>query len=71
MNTRKVLDTANKRMLPVEEAAAYIGMGFSKTKSILSEIGAKRNLGRRVVYDKVVIDKWLDALTTGEEGDQS
>lgn len=57
---------ADKRMISAEEAAAYIGMGMSKTRQLLSEIGAKRNLGRRVVYDKVIIDKWLDSMADQE-----
>lgn len=66
MRTRNRKTDADKRMISVEEAAAYIGMGISRTKQILNEIGAKRNLGRRVVYDKVFIDKWLDSMADQE-----
>ena len=57
-----------QRMLGIDGAKAYINMGKSKTMQIMEEIGAKRKIGRRVVYDKAVIDKWLDAMAADQEG---
>ena len=56
------------RMIGVDQASFYIGHGRSKTMQIMETIGAKRRIGRRVVYDKVVIDRWLDSLAADQEG---
>ena len=66
MRTRVTKENAEKRMLNAEEASTYIGMGISRTRQLMSEVGAKRVLGRRVVYDKVIIDKWLDSMADQE-----
>lgn len=70
MNIRK--DPANsaqipKRLLSVEEACGYIGLGRSAAKIYLDRIGAKRKIGRRVLYDKTVIDAALNAATEVEQ----
>lgn len=66
MRNRTRYIEAEKRLINTEEAAAYIGMGISKTREIMETIGAKRRIGRRVVYDKVVIDQWLDSMAHQE-----
>ena len=52
----------SKRMLNIEEAAGYVGIGQSKARAWLVDIGAKRKFGGRVLYDKVVIDDVLNRL---------
>ena len=49
-----------KRMLSIEEAAFYIGMGRTKSRTWLKEIGAIRKIGSRVVCDRKIIDDALD-----------
>ena len=61
---------AEKRMLCIDDASAYIGMGKSRTREIMEELGAKRKIGRRVVYDKKVIDEWLDSLAADQEREE-
>lgn len=56
-----------KRLLSVEEACGYIGLGKSAAKVYLDGIGAKRKIGRRVLYDKTVIDAALNAATEVEQ----
>lgn len=70
MNVRK--DPTNseqiaKRLLSVEEACGYIGLGKSAAKLYLDKIGAKRKIGRRVLYDKTVIDAALNAAAEVEQ----
>ncbi len=67
MRRRTVNDSYTVRMMPIDQAAAYIGQGITRTRQLLNDIGAKRSIGRRVVYDKHVIDTWLDSLATEEE----
>lgn len=52
-----------KRMLSVEEAAFYSGMGRTKCREWLREIGAVRKVGSRVICDRKVIDAALDQLS--------
>lgn len=51
-----------KRMLSIKEVCGYIGRGETKTRIYMDEIGATRKFGRRVLFDKTVIDAALDAL---------
>ena len=51
-----------KRMLNIREAAAYLGLGTTTTRTWLAEIGAKRSFGTRSLYDKNIIDNALDAM---------
>lgn len=51
-----------KRMLSIKEVCGYIGQGETKARIYMDEIGATRKFGRRVLFDKTVIDAALDAL---------
>ena len=62
MQKRRSIEYAEKRMLSLEEAAQYIGQGAYRTRHYMDEIGASRKIGRRVVFDKNVIDRALDQL---------
>lgn len=59
MKVRKEpLATSNipKRLLSISEATVYLGIGRNSALKFLDEIGAKRKIGRRTLYDKVIID---------------
>lgn len=51
-----------RRMLDIEQASSYMGIGKTLARQKLKEIKAERHIGRRVVYDKEIIDKYLDNL---------
>ena len=51
-----------KRMLSVNEAIDYCGLGRVKTLEWCKEIGALKKIGRRSLIDKQVVDAALDAL---------
>ncbi len=48
-----------KRLFSIEEAVTYLGLGKSSARKFLDEIGAKHQIGRRVLYDKQAIDNYL------------
>ena len=48
------------RMLTVELLAAYIGLAAQTVRNNADRIPGRRNLGRRVLFDRHVIDRWLD-----------
>lgn len=50
------------RMLNIKSAAPYMGLGPTCARALLKQIGAEKHIGRRVVYDKQVIDAYLDNL---------
>ncbi len=55
-----------KRLLTEREATAYVGQGTTRAREWFKKIGARRNFGRRVLYDKVVIDRALDEMAAAE-----
>ena len=52
-----------KRMLSIEEAVFYTGMGRTKCRQWVKEIGAVRKIGTRVLCDRKIIDTALDKVT--------
>lgn len=60
-----------KRLLNLNEFMAYVGLGKTKGMEWAKEIGAVRHLGRRVFFDRVIIDKALDDMPmNGARGDE-
>lgn len=62
MKTRQIrkIEIGEKRLLSIKEAAQYIGLGTRTTRAYMDEIGATVKFGRRVCFDKNVIDAALD-----------
>lgn len=56
-----------KRLLSISEATIYLGVGRSSALKYLEAIGAKRQIGRRVLYDKNTIDEYLSNHQKGEK----
>lgn len=52
----------NKRLLNVKEACEYTGLGQTTTRKLMQEIGAVRRFGKRLLYDKTIIDAYLDDM---------
>lgn len=63
-----IKETIPTRLLSLPEASTYIGLGRSRGRTFLDKIGATRRIGKRVLFDKVVIDRYLDSTT--EQGDE-
>lgn len=51
-----------KRLLDVNEVCAYLSLGRCKGVEFAKEIGAEIKIGRRALYDKNKIDKYLDEI---------
>lgn len=56
----------DKRMLSIHEASTYLGIGRNTALKFLESIGAKQHIGRRVLYDKFVIDQYFDSQKGGK-----
>lgn len=51
-----------KRLLNIKEVCIYTGRGQVSARKYMDEIGATRKFGRRVLFDKKVIDRALDSI---------
>ncbi len=56
---------SEKRLLTLQEAAQYIGLGTRRAREFMDQIGAVRKFGSRVLFDKAVIDAALDNKNVG------
>lgn len=56
-----------KRLLNRAELCTYIGMGHVRAEEWAREHGALKRIGRRVLYDRVAIDKAIDENTGDQE----
>ena len=64
MNERTRTDTfEGKRLLSVEELAKYVGLGRHSARQFAEENGAVKRYGKRVLFDRVVIDRALDQMS--------
>lgn len=63
-NRTHIFENGMKRMLSIPEASDYIGLGKHKTREWCEQIGAIRKIGGRVLVDRTVVDRVIDA---GEE----
>ena len=61
MTERKMVSLVNeKRLLDANEVCMYLSLGRNRGVEFARSIGAERKIGRRCLYDRVVIDKYLD-----------
>lgn len=50
------------RLMDTEELRAYTNLGRNNAMKLGEEIGAKVKIGKRVLWDKVKIDQYLNNL---------
>lgn len=54
------------RMLSQKQAEEYTGMGRNTLAEFAGKVGARRKIGKKVLYDKRVIDAALDGMNSDE-----
>ena len=54
------------RMLSQKQAEEYTGMGRNTLSEFAFKVGARRKIGKKVLYDKRVIDAALDGMNSDE-----
>ncbi len=57
LDQRKIRE---KRLLSIEEFCFYSGMQRKLASRLAKEIGIEKRIGRRVLYDRVLFDRWCD-----------
>ena len=55
--------TSKSRLMDTEELRAYTNLGRNSAMKLGEEIGAKVKIGKRVLWDKIKIDQYLNDLT--------
>lgn len=63
--------TMTKRMMNIEELCEYIGMGKTYTSKWAKKHGLARKIGRRTLYDKVLVDELIDGMNKEGEGNHA
>ena len=55
--------SSDKRLLDANEVCHYLSLGRNKGIEFAKSVGAERKIGRRSLYDKLVIDRALDQMS--------
>jgi hypothetical protein len=64
MRLKKIEPAAGEgRLMDTDQLRAYTNLGRNSAMKLGEEIGAKVRVGNRVLWDRVKVDKYLDALT--------
>ena len=63
MRTRNKSNTSDSRLLDIQAAAEYLSLGLSTTRKVLQECGAMKKIGSRVLFDKKIIDEYVNKLS--------
>ena len=64
MRNRTVTTTIGEsRLMDTEELRAYTNLGRNNAMKLGEEIGAKVQIGRRVLWDRRKIDEYFNSLT--------
>lgn len=50
------------RLLSIKELQSYVGMCRRKADLLGQQAGAKHRIGKRVVYDLRLIDRYIDSM---------
>lgn len=58
---------SNSRYMSISNGAIYTGLGMNSIRKVAEEANAIRRIGRRVLIDKVALDKYLESQASSEE----
>ncbi len=54
--------SGESRLMDTDELRVYLNLGRNNAMKLGEEIGARRKIGKRVLWDRVVVDRYLDSL---------
>lgn len=58
---KKELPINQRRMIPADQVANYLGVGVQKARVLCREIGCEVRIGGRLLYDRPMIDAWIES----------
>lgn len=69
MKAKEIL-SADKRLLNFEEFCAYLGIGKTKARELLTKTNNTYavRLGGRLYANKILLDKWIDSISGNASG---
>lgn len=50
----------DKRLLDVDDVCVYLSVGRNVARDFTKKIGAQVRIGRRLLYDRAIIDRYFD-----------
>lgn len=56
-----------KRLLKLKEFCEYSSLGENTARKFAEKIGIKKRIGRKVLFDRELFDRWCDANVQDEE----
>lgn len=62
------MENKNNRLLNVNELMEYMGIGKTGAMRFGKEHGCIVRVGRRVLYDRELVDKAIDSLRANDRG---
>lgn len=62
MQARQNSDASAARLIDTATLCSYLSLGRHSAQEFAKKAGAERRFGKRLLYDKHVIDKALDEL---------
>lgn len=62
-NRTSIPITGESRLMDTEELRAYTNLGRNNAMKLGEEIGARVQIGRRVLWDRRKIDEYFNSLT--------
>ena len=62
-NRTTTADMSKSRLMDTEELRAYTNLGLNNAMKLGEDIGAKVQIGRRVLWDRVKVDQYFNSLT--------
>lgn len=57
---------SNCRYMSIDNAVTYTGLGTNTLRKLAEDAQAIRRVGRRVLVDKIVLDKYLESQASQE-----
>lgn len=63
LRTKESAQSTNVRLMDTEELRAYTNLGRNNAMKLGEKIGARVQIGRRVLWDKKKVDEYFDSLT--------
>lgn len=50
-----------KRLITLKEFCTYSSLGQHAARKLAADIGIEKRIGRKVLYDRVLFDRWCDS----------
>lgn len=63
MKKRTRTSEQEARLMGLDELVAYTGLGRNKARDLAEEANAVKRFGRRCLYDRILIDRFIDNMT--------